>query len=340
MEYVKNVAMKEVLQQIYAGQILSEEIVYNLMKEIGEGKYSDTQISAFLSALNMRSVSVGELRGLRRAMQELCLSVDLGGVETIDLCGTGGDGKDTFNISTLSSFVVAGAGIPVTKHGNYAVSSNCGSSNVLEALGIQFTNNPDIIRKQISQANITFLHAPLFHPAMKHVAPARKGMQVKTVFNILGPLCNPCNPKVQVSGVYSLEIGRLYYYLLQESADRFAVVHALDGYDEISLTGDIKVFAHDGERYYTPKQFGFTRIQPQAIYGGNSVEESKDIFLNIITNRGTQAQVDVLLANSGLAIATFLKCSILDGVAIAKESLESGKAYQSLVKLKETLTYI
>ncbi|HZH68776.1 MAG TPA: anthranilate phosphoribosyltransferase, partial [Chitinophagales bacterium] len=203
--------MKNILEIIYAGEILNEDIIYNMMRRIGEGGYTDIEISAFLSALNMRSVSVGELRGLRRAMLELCLPVDLGGIEAMDLCGTGGDGKDTFNISTISSFVVAGAGIPVTKHGNYGVSSKCGSSNVLEALGVTFSNNTDVLKRQLEAANITILHAPLFHPAMKYVAPSRRNMQVKTVFNILGPLTNPTRPKVQVSGVYNLEVGRLYY---------------------------------------------------------------------------------------------------------------------------------
>lgn len=325
--------MKQILQQLYAGEILSEETIYQLMNQIGEGVFTETQIAAFLSALNMRSVSVGELRGLKRAMLDLCLSVDLGGLETIDLCGTGGDGKDTFNISTLSAFIVAGAGIPVTKHGNYAVSSHCGSSNVLESLGVKFTNDTDTIRRQLDKANITILHAPLFHPAMKHVAPARRGMQVKTVFNILGPLSNPCRPAVQVAGVYNLEIARLYYYLLQESAERFAVVHALDGYDEISLTGDVKIFSHQGEKCYSPGQFGFDKLQAESLSGGDTIEDAKNIFLQVISGNGTAAQKNTVLANSGLCIATFKGVSLTEGVALAAESLDSGKAKLALKKL-------
>lgn len=330
--------MKNILQQLYSGEILSEELIYQLMQDIGQGIYSETQIAAFLSALNMRSVSVGELRGLRRAMLDLCVPVDVRGRETMDLCGTGGDGKDTFNISTLSAFVVAGAGIPVTKHGNYAVSSHCGSSNVLESLGVKFTSDVDLINRQLDAANITILHAPLFHPAMKHVAPARRSMQVKTVFNILGPLSNPARPSVQVAGVYNLEIGRLYYYLLQESAERFAVVHALDGYDEISLTGDVKIFSHEGEKCYTPNQLGFDKLQAQSLSGGETIQDAKDIFLQIISGRGTTAQRNAVLANAGVCISTYKGVSISEGISLAAESLDSGQAEQSLKQLIATVS--
>lgn len=325
--------MKDILETLYAGEILTENTIYNMMRKIGEGGYTDMQISAFLSALNMRSVSVGELRGLRRAMLELCLPVDLGGVETMDLCGTGGDGKDTFNISTISSFVVAGAGIPVTKHGNYGVSSNCGSSNVLEALGVTFSNKTDVLKRQLEAASITVLHAPLFHPAMKYVAPARKNMQVKTVFNILGPLTNPTQPKVQVSGVYNLEVGRLYYYLLQESSERFAVVHSLDGYDEISLTSDMKVFSHLGENSWTPEDLGLNQIKAGDLSGGETISDAKETFLKVISGAGTKEQKEVVLANAGLCISTFKGISIHDGISIAQESLDTGQAFNALKKL-------
>lgn len=327
--------MRDILQLLYAGEILTEDTIYQLMRKIGEGAYPDMQISAFLSALNMRPISVGELRGLRRAMLELCLPIDLGDIESMDLCGTGGDGKDTFNISTLSSFVVAGAGIPITKHGNYGVSSSCGSSNVLEALGVQFSNQEDTLKRQLDAANITILHAPLFHPAMKYVAPSRRSLQVKTVFNILGPLTNPVKPKVQVSGVYNLEVGRLYFYLLQESSNKFAVLHSLDGYDEISLTSDLKIFSHQGDKLYTPEQIGFNKLSPESLSGGNSIAEAKQVFLKVITGQGTSAQRDAVLANAGVCIATYQDVSIAEGVAIAAESLNSGQAYQSLKKLIE-----
>lgn len=325
--------MKKILEQLHSGEILSEDTIYQLMNQIGSGAFSDLQIAAFLSALNMRQVSVGELRGLRRAMLDLCIPIDLEGLQTMDLCGTGGDGKDTFNISTLSAFVVAGAGIPVTKHGNYAVSSHCGSSNVLESLGVKFTNDSDKIHRQLDEANITILHAPLFHPAMKYVAPARKEMQVKTVFNILGPLSNPCRPTVQVAGVYNLAVGRLYYYLLQESAERFAVIHALDGYDEISLTGDVKIFSHQGEQCYSPSGLGFDKLQAERLSGGDTIQDAKDIFLKVISGKGTSEQRSVVLANAGVCISTFHGSTKEDGVARATESLDSGKAYQALKNL-------
>lgn len=325
--------MKKILEQLHSGEILSEDTIYQLMNQIGSGAFSDLQIAAFLSALNMRQVSVGELRGLRRAMLDLCIPIDLEGLQTMDLCGTGGDGKDTFNISTLSAFVVAGAGIPVTKHGNYAVSSHCGSSNVLESLGVKFTNDSDKIHRQLDEANITILHAPLFHPAMKYVAPARKEMQVKTVFNILGPLSNPCRPTVQVAGVYNLAVGRLYYYLLQESAERFAVIHALDGYDEISLTGDVKIFSHQGEQCYSPSGLGFDKLQAERLSGGDTIQDAKDIFLKVISGKGTSEQRSVVLANAGVCISTFHGSTMEDGVAMATESLDSGKAYQALKNL-------
>jgi anthranilate phosphoribosyltransferase len=327
--------MKKILEQLHSGEILSEDTIYQLMNQIGNGAFSNLQIAAFLSALNMRPVSVGELRGLRRAMLDLCISVDLNGLQTMDLCGTGGDGKDTFNISTLSAFIVAGAGIPVTKHGNYAVSSHCGSSNVLESLGVKFSNDINIIQRQLEQANITILHAPLFHPAMKYVAPARKEMQVKTVFNILGPLSNPARPAVQVAGVYNLAVGRLYYYLLQESVEKFAVIHALDGYDEISLTGDVKVFSHLGEQCYSPNDLGFDKLQAERLSGGDTIQDAKDIFLKVISGKASTEQRNVVLANAGVCISTFKGVSIKDGVALAAESLDSGKAFQSLKNLIE-----
>ncbi|MCO5248916.1 MAG: anthranilate phosphoribosyltransferase [Chitinophagales bacterium] len=328
--------MKEILQQLYAGEILLEEQIYQLMNQIGEGVFSDIEVAAFLSALNMRSIGVGELRGLRRAMLDLCPSIDFNGIKTIDMCGTGGDGKNTFNISTLSAFVVAGADIPVTKHGNYAVSSGCGSSNVLESLGVKFTNDKDILKKQLEKAHITILHAPLFHPSMKYVAPTRKAMRVKTVFNILGPLTNPCHPAVQVAGVYNMEVGRLYYYLLQSSAERFAVVHALDGYDEISLTGDVKVFSDKGEKCFSPSDIGLRKNHAHEIAIHGSVDDAKNIFLDIIQGGGTDAQRNVVLANAGLGISTFKNIALEEGIALAAESIDSGNAMNCLKNLFDT----
>ena len=235
---------------------------------------------------------------------ELCLAVDLSDYNPIDLCGTGGDGKDTFNISTLASFVTAGAGIKVTKHGNYGVSSKCGSSNVMEFLGIKFSNEADFLKKSIDEAGICVLHAPLFHPAMKNVAPIRRELAVKTFFNMLGPMVNPAFPKNQMVGVFNLELARMYGYLYQNTDKNFTVLHALDGYDEISLTGDTKTISNTSEGILAPRDFGVQKITQEEIIGGDDVAESAQIFMQILQGKGTEAQNNVVCANAGVAIAT------------------------------------
>ncbi len=283
----------------------------------------------------MRSITLDELRGFRDALLELCIPVDLSDYDTIDLCGTGGDGKDTFNISTLSSFVTAGAGVHVTKHGNYGVSSACGSSNVMEHLGIKFTNDIDFLKRSIDEAGICVLHAPLFHPAMKNVAPIRKELGVKTFFNMLGPMVNPAFPKNQMVGVFNLELLRLYGYLYQETDKNYAVVHALDGYDEISLTGKTKVITNASETLFEPYELGVDTVEQSAIFGGNTVEEAAKLFTKIINGNGSKAQNNVICANAGLAIATAKQISHKEGFELAKESLMSGKGKQALDKLIE-----
>lgn len=283
----------------------------------------------------MRSITIEELRGFRDALLELCIPVDLNGYNTIDLCGTGGDGKDTFNISTLSSFVTAGAGIHVTKHGNYGVSSACGSSNVMEHLGIKFSNDIDFLKRSIDKVGICVLHAPLFHPAMKNVAPIRKELGVKTFFNMLGPMVNPAFPRNQMVGVFNLELLRLYGYLYQESDKNYAVVHALDGYDEISLTGKTKVISNTSETLFEPKDLGLSKVEQNEIFGGNTVQQAARLFTKIINGNGSKAHNNVVCANAGLAIATVKQVSLKEGFELAKESLLSGKAKERLNKLVE-----
>jgi anthranilate phosphoribosyltransferase len=278
----------------------------------------------------MRSISVEELDGFREALLELCLPLDFSAYNTIDLCGTGGDGKDTFNISTLSSFVTAGAGVKVAKHGNYGVSSSCGSSNVLEFLGIKFTNNEEQLKKAIEEAGICVLHAPLFHPAMKNVAPIRKELGVKTFFNMLGPMVNPSFPKNQMVGVFNLELQRLYGYLYQNTDKNYSIVHALDGYDEISLTGNTKIISNTSETMLTPKDLKVDQIEQRDIFGGDTVKSSAKIFVDVINGNGTEAQNNVVCANAGLAIATVKQIPHIKGFALAQESLISGKAKKSL----------
>ena len=301
---------------------------------IADGQYNTSQIASFLTVYMMRSISLEELEGFRSALLELCIAIDLSEFDTIDLCGTGGDGKDTFNISTLSSFVTAGAGVKVTKHGNYGVSSGCGSSNVLEALGVKFSNDQDFLKRCVDQAGICILHAPLFHPAMKNVAPVRRELGVKTFFNMLGPLVNPAFPKNQLTGVFNLELARLYHYLFQKTDTNFTILYALDGYDEISLTGPTKAFSKNSEGILTPQDFGVLPLEASQIAGGDNVESSAKIFMNVIQNKGTQAQQEVVCANAGMAIATALGLSPIDGFEKAKESLLSGKAFEALTQLQ------
>ena len=327
--------MKKILTRLIQYQQLEKEEAKQIIIKIADGQYNTSQIASFLTIYMMRNISLNELEGFREALQELCINVDLSEFNTIDLCGTGGDGKNTFNISTLSSFVTAGAGIKVSKHGNYGVSSGCGSSNVLEAIGIKFSNDKDFLKRSIEKAGICFLHAPLFHPAMKNVAPVRKQLGLKTFFNILGPIVNPSFPKNQLIGVFSLELARLYSYLFQKTNINYTILHGLDGYDEISLTGNTKIYTKKSENILSPEDFGVIPTKPESISGGKDVSSSVKIFMDIIKNNGTDAQNNVVCANAGMAIATILKVSHIEGFEKAKESLKSGKALQSLVKLQK-----
>jgi anthranilate phosphoribosyltransferase len=327
--------MKETLNKLINHEILSKEDAKRILVNIAKGDYNTSQIAAFLTVYMMRSITIEELEGFRDALLDLCLAVDLSAYNPIDLCGTGGDGKDTFNISTLASFVTAGAGVKVTKHGNYGVSSKCGSSNVMEFLGIKFSNEADFLEKCIDEAGICVLHAPLFHPAMKNVAPIRKDLGVKTFFNMLGPMVNPAFPQNQMVGVFNLELARMYGYLYQKTDKNFTVLHALDGYDEISLTGNTKTISNTTESMLKPSDFGVKQIKQTDIVGGDSIEESAQIFLNVLQGKGTEPQNNVVCANAGIAIATVEGLTPLQGFERAKESLLSGKGLVALKKIQE-----
>ena len=282
----------------------------------------------------MRSITIEELQGFRDALLELCVPVDLNGHEVTDIVGTGGDGKNTFNISTLSCFIVAGTGNKVAKHGNYGASSISGSSNVMEQLGYKFKNTNDDLKKEIETAGICFLHAPMFHPALKVVGPIRKNLGVRTFFNMLGPMVNPAFPKHQLVGVYNLEMARIYNYLLQQTDKNFTIIHSLDGYDEISLTGDTKVITNKGEQILSAETLGKRTVSAIDIHGGNTVEDAAKIFLNILKGNGTFAQNAVVLANSAMALQCIGKYkSYEECYQLAVESLESGKALEALNKL-------
>lgn len=326
--------MKKILNHLFENKTFSRSEAQEILTSISLGKYNASQIAAFITAYGMRNITVEELQGFRDSMLDLCLKVDFSDFELVDLCGTGGDGKDTFNISTLASFVVAGAGHKVAKHGNYGVSSGCGSSNVIEYLGYQFTNDESTLKRSLDQAGICFIHAPLFNPAMKTVAPIRKDLGVKTFFNMLGPMVNPAQPKNQIVGVFSLELARLYAYLYQQTDKNYTIIHAVDGFDEVSLTCDFKTFSKKGEALNRVADLGFEEISEKEIQGGDTVESSAVIFMNVLNGDATDSQTNVVLCNAALAIQTIKEgSSFSDCYYEAEESLMNKKALNSFKKL-------
>jgi len=326
--------MKKILQLLFEHKTLSREQAKDVLLNIGKGVYNEHEITAFMTVYLMRSITIEELQGFRDALLELCVPVELNGLEVMDIVGTGGDGKNTFNISTLACFIVAGAGQKVAKHGNYGASSISGASNVMEQLGYKFKNDKERLKKEVEEAGICFLHAPLFHPALKAVGPIRKNLGVRTFFNMLGPMVNPATPAYQLVGVYNLEMARIYNYLLQQTGKAFTIIHSLDGYDEISLTNDTKVITNKGEKIMTPEQLGKRAVSASDIHGGNSVEEAAKIFSTILKGEGTWAQNAVVIANAAMALHCTGKFKNYDNAyTVAVESLESGKANQALQKL-------
>ena len=323
--------MKNLLKDLYNHKIMNKDEAKNALILLTNGTANASQISSFLTVFLMRDITSEELDGFREAMIELSININIDGSELIDLCGTGGDGKDTFNISTVSSFVVAGAGIKVAKHGNYGVSSSCGSSNIISHLGHKFSNDVDALRYSLEKSNICFLHAPLFHPSLKNISPIRGELGVKTFFNMLGPMVNPIQPKNQLVGVFNSNIFRLYSDIYSKSDKNYCIVHSIDGYDEISLTSPFKLFSNHSDIMLKPKDLNFDNIEPLSLSGGKNIDESLKIFLNVLKNKGKKEQIDSVLANSGLAIYCAKKLSsINEGLELARESLESGKAYNCL----------
>ena len=326
--------MKEILNKLTAHHTLTQAEARQLLLEISSGVYSELQVAVFMGTTLMRTIGVEELKGYKEALLELCVKPNLECNESIDMCGTGGDGKNTFNISTTSAFVVAGAGYKVSKHGNYGVSSLCGSSNVLESLGYKFNTDDSRLNKELDQCNICFLHAPLFHPAMKFAAPIRKAIGTKTFFNMLGPLVNPVKPTHQSVGVYSLELARLYQYIFEESGTEYSIVHGLDGYDEVSLTSDSLVITNDQEVLLTPRHWNINKVKPSDIHGGETITQARDKLVKILKNTSSQSHKEVVMANAALAIKCFEKeKSFEECRQIAKESLDSGAAFNVLNKL-------
>jgi anthranilate phosphoribosyltransferase len=328
------IKMKKILQILFEYKTLTREQAREVLSNISRGQYNESEITSFITVFLMRSITIEELLGFRDALLELALKVDLDGQEVIDIVGTGGDGKNTFNISTLACFIVAGTGQKVAKHGNYGATSISGASNVMEQLGYKLSNDPVKLKKETEMANLSFLHAPLFHPALKAVGGIRKNLGIRTFFNMLGPLVNPASPKFQMIGVYNLEMARIYAYMLQKTDSSFTIIHSLDGYDELSLTGDARVISNDGDRVMTPEQLGKRMVSPSDIYGGNSPEESAKIFLDILRGKGSWAQNAVVIANAAMALyCTGVYTDYEQSFLAAVESLESGKALGSLKTL-------
>ena len=326
--------MKKILNHLFENKSFSREEAQRILIAIASGEFNTSQIAAFITAFGMRNITVAELQGFRDAMLDLCVKVDLSNYELVDLCGTGGDGKDTFNISTLASFVVAGAGYKVAKHGNYGVSSGCGSSNVMEYLGYTFTADQDELKRSLDRAGICFIHAPLFNPAMKIVAPIRKDLGVKTFFNMLGPMVNPAQPKNQIVGVFSLELARLYAYLYQDTDKNYTIIHAVDGFDEVSLTCDFKTFSKNGEALVKVSDLGFEEFDVHEIVGGDTIKSSAHIFTSVLHGTGTDPQNNVVLCNAAIAIQTIKpEQSFADCFYEAESSLVGGMALKSFQNL-------
>ncbi len=328
--------MKNILYNLFEHRYLGRSEARDILQNIAQGCYTDAQVASLITVFLMRNISVDELCGFRDALLEMCLSVDLDEFSPIDIVGTGGDGKNTFNISTAACFVVAGAGYAVVKHGNYGATSVSGASNVMEQHGVKFSADPSVLRRSIEECNIAYLHAPLFNPALKAVAPVRKALGVRTFFNMLGPLVNPSKPRYQLLGVYNLPLLRLYSYVYQASGINYAVVHSLDGYDEISLTSDFKVATTQSEKIYSCDDLGFDRYDEQQLYGGDTPAAAARIFSSVLDGTSTAAQRDVVVVNAAFAIN--VRCpekSMEECLVEARESLTSGRAAATFKKFVE-----
>ena len=325
--------MKDILYRLFEHQYLGRDEAHRILHNIATGCYDDAQIASLITVFLMRNISVDELMGFREALLDMRVPVDLAEYKPIDIVGTGGDGKNTFNISTAACFVVAGAGYKVVKHGNYGATSVSGASNVMQQHGVKFTTDVGQLRRSIEDCNLAYLHAPLFNPALKAVANVRKHLGVRSFFNMLGPLVNPVMPTYQLLGVYNLPLLRLYNYTYQESGTRFAVVHSLDGYDEISLTGEFKVATADKEKLYTPEMLGLQRIAEADLDGGETPEAAARIFDAVLDGTATRAQRDCVIANAGFAIHVIRpELPVADCIAEARESLEAGKARATFLR--------
>lgn len=325
--------MQEQIKKALNKSTLSATEAYDSLMRISEGNLPDEQIVAFMIALQSRSIAVEEVKGFRKALLELAVQVDLDGTNAIDLCGTGGDGKNTFNVSTTSAFVLASMGYKVIKHGNYGVSSLCGSSNVLAELGIDFTSDSEVLQQQLDETNVCFLHAPLFHPVMKQVAPLRKNLGIPTFFNIMGPLVNPVQPAYQLTGVYNMGVARVYQHTLRDIRKNYSVVYGLDGYDEITLTGDARVLSKTKDEIINADRLNIQRVDPKTIHGGQTPIEAAQILSNILKGKGTVSQNHVVAINCAKAINLMEGIDLGKSFQLALAHIHSGKTINTLNQL-------
>jgi len=323
--------MQTTLNRLITQETLTEQEAYDLFIGINEDRFSDAEITGLMVALQTRNITLDEIAGFKKALIELSIKPDLSPTNAIDLCGTGGDGKNTFNISTTTSFVLGAMGYKVIKHGNYGVSSMCGSSNVLEELGYRFSNDSAVLTKSLNDFNLVFLHAPLFHPVMKKVAPIRKSLGIPTFFNIMGPLVNPVQPDFQLTGTFNLSVARMYHNVLKACRKNYKVVFTMDGYDEISLTGDTRIFAPENDELFHPSQMGLQQLMQQQLHGGNSPLESAQIMQSILAGKGTDEQRMVVASNTAHAIQVMNSETVLvEAYQRVNEFLKSGKGVEYL----------
>lgn len=329
--------MKEILNRMLNHEELSREEMKEILVGITKSEFPQEQITALLTALQMRGVTVDELLGFRDGILETGVPVPLECDRYIDVVGTGGDRKNTFNISTTACFVIAGAGYKVAKHGNYSATSISGASNVIANHGIKFSDDIGQLNRSLNEAGIVYLHAQLFARAMKFVGPIRKALQFPTVFNLLGPIVNPSRPQCQLLGVATLDQMRLYRHVYEKIGIDYGIVNSMDGYDEISLTGDFKVTTNNYERIFHPQDLGFDIAKPEELVGGATEEEAKEIFDAVLENRALPAQKNIVLANAAFGIQVLergLK-DIDECIAIACEAIDSGRALATFRKFVE-----
>ena len=329
--------MKDILNRMLNHEELTREETRDILVGITRSEYPNEQITALLTALQMRGITVDELLGFRDGILETGVPVPLDCDRYIDVVGTGGDRKNTFNISTTSCFVIAGAGYKVAKHGNYAATSTSGASNVIANHGVKFTDDIDRLNRCINECGIVYLHAQLFAKAMKFVGPIRKALQFPTCFNLLGPIVNPSKPQCQLLGVANLDQMRLYNNVYQKIGLDYGIVNSIDGYDELSLTGDFKVTTNNYERIFKPSDLGFSIIKPDELRAGANEQEAKEIFDAVLANTALPAQKNVVLANAAFAIQVLEKGKkdIEECIDIARESIDSGKALDTFKKFVE-----